>query len=94
MWGLFDWEGSPPLSCQRRAVRAPIPATDVYETEDAFVVRIWNDDDPTEYMQTSQLFDDTGWANRRWNASATNGPTGALVVDHFEVVEGLPDLSP
>ncbi len=58
-----------------------------------FVTRIWEPEDPTQFMETRLLFDDPSWGNLQWNAVMTNGPVGGLEVDRFEVVQGLPDLS-
>ena len=61
--------------------------------DEAFVVRIWDEEAPEDFVETRQTFDDPGWANMPWNASAINGPTGELDIDQFEVIQGLPDFN-
>lgn len=61
--------------------------------DEPFVVRIWDQDAPDDFVETRQAFDDPGWANVQWNAGTINGPTGELDIDQFEAIQGLPDFS-
>jgi hypothetical protein len=61
--------------------------------DEPFVIRIWDEEVPGAVMETRQTFGDPGWDNLQWNASATNGPTGALEIDHFEAIQDLPEFS-
>lgn len=108
-WGILNnygyiapqyWEGTVPrqLGWQQGYVqlvpdRWYVLMIHIGSPEQEFVVRIWDQEDPTQFMETRQMFTDPSWENLRWNAVMTNGPVGGLEVDRFEVIEGLPDLA-
>lgn len=62
-------------------------------SEEDFVVRLWNQEDPTQFMETRFLPDDESWGNQQWTVFMQTGPQGGLEIDRLEVIEGLPDLS-